>query len=283
MLNKLILSCLVALSLNAAQEQLIEPVDQTFKIKFWKVPNVKHVDFLDNTKDKKVFEKWSYEKKSPIRFFSSVDDPRAIDYITLSMQTECFLDKTNYSCLTRDLDGRDFSMRHYPLELGKPYIVEPKLYAFDNKFGVIFVDFSDKTYGSVPDLELKNRIDGIPSLMEYLSESAKIPLNNIVVLGNFGVNADYLKKTFSEKLNVLMSNPDTIVIKEGQKVFLTNSQNILVAKDSTLVQKVAVRNDIVKFKNFNSIKRELTYLENNVSSFLPIEVEVKVPLNHYIR
>ena len=174
-------------------------------------------------------------------------------------------------------------MRHYPLELGKPYIVEPKLYAFDNKFGVIFVDFSDKTYGSVPDLELKNRIDGIPSLMEYLSESAKIPLNNIVVLGNFGVNADYLKKTFSEKLNVLISNPDTIVIKEGQKVFLTNSQNILVAKDSILVQKVAVRNDIVKFKNFNSIKRELTYLENNVSSFLPIEVEVKVPLNHYIR
>ena len=57
MLNKLILSCLVALSLNAAQEQLIEPVDQTFTIKFWKVPNVKHVDFLDNTKDKKVFEK----------------------------------------------------------------------------------------------------------------------------------------------------------------------------------------------------------------------------------
>lgn len=265
-------------------QELAQSTPQTFKIKFWKVPDVSNVDFLDNTKDKKAFKYWSYEEKSPFKFFSSVKDTRAIDYVTLSMQTECFQDGINgtHSCLTRDLDGRDFIMREYPVELGKPYRIEPKLYAFDNKFGIIVVDLSDKAFGNSPDLELKNRIDGIPNLVRYLSESAKIPASDIVVLGNFGVNAEYLKSAFKNMFDIFISNPDMIVKRDG-RLYLTNSQNILVLKGSSFVKKGLVRNDILKFKNFKNMKDEIVYLDNNVSSFFPIEVEVEISLSHAIR
>ena len=295
MLKKIYFTSLIALffitSINAKDlheghgvQELAQATPQTFKIKFWKIPNLSNIDFIDNTKDKKVFEYWSYEEKSPFKFFSSVKDTRAIDYITLSMQTECFQDSTNntYSCLTRDLDGRDFIMREYPVELGKPYKIEPKLYAFDNKFGIVVVDLSDKSFGSSPDLELRNRIDGIPNLVRYLSESAKISLSNIVVIGNFGVNAEYLKSTFKDLFDVLISNPDNVIEQKG-KMYLTNSQNILVLKGSPFVKKGIVKDDILKIKNFKSMKDELQYLDNNVSPFFPIEAEVEISLSHAIR
>ena len=288
MFKKTCLALCLALSLSFALQEghgvqeLAQETPQTFKIKFWKIPNVSNVDLLDDTKDKKVFESWSYEEKSPFKFFSSIKDPRAIDYITLSMQTECFLNKQTYSCLTRDLDGRDFIMREYPLDLGKSYIIEPKLYAFDNKFGIMVVDLSDKSFDNSPDLELKNRIDKIPNLVRYLSESAKIPLSDIVVIGNFGVSAEYLKNTFADLFDVLIDEPDMVTNQEG-KIFFTNSQNVLVLKGSLFAKKGTVRNDLLKLKEFKGKKEELKYMDNNVSSFLPIEVEVEISLKHAIR
>ena len=41
-------------------QELAQAMPQTFKIKFWKIPDLSNIDFIDNTKDKKVFEYWSF-------------------------------------------------------------------------------------------------------------------------------------------------------------------------------------------------------------------------------
>lgn len=281
MLKKLSLILSLALALIAAENIDIQP--QTFKVKFWKVPNLTNLMFINETKDKEVFDRWSYaDDKSPFRFFSSIADTRAVEYITLAMQTECDKERKTYSCITRDLSGRDFSMRQYAEDFGKIFLSQPKAYVFDKKLGIIALDLANKTFGESPSLELRNQIDKIPYLVRYLSEVANISPAQILVIGNFGVNSAFLKKKFKDIFDVLISEPDTIINNNG-KLSLGSSQNILVLKNSPYFKKGIVRKDILKFKKISSIKDEIKYLNEKVSPYYPIEAEIEMILNHKVR
>ncbi|MFL1706622.1 hypothetical protein ACHJH3_06400 [Campylobacter sp. MOP7] len=246
-----------------------------FTIKYWKIPHLNVSNFNQLKRDEDIFRKWSYESYAPIRYIDDIDDQAGVNHFSFGHAIKCDSNKVlelkqiQMGCLVLDSNGRDFSLKRLHYHLNEPFDViyannPPVVYAFENQFALVFVDFTDTYYINDVKGDMKIQYRTLSKLITAVAADAKIDANKVFVIGNFG--------TTSQRLKEILNNTDISVYNASDVDFIADkkgfvSQNVVAKSENQYIKKVISRTDIATPDVMN--KNELPYY--------PIELKLDIP------
>ncbi len=278
MKNILLKFFIIVCSINILFAKQVE-----FDLKYWHLSEMSYMDFITNTKDKKIFNEWLNSEPNPFTIFSNVNEEYAVKSISVFHKNYCTKDltekdsveKKNCLMIAPGLTKTFFFKQYNSIDRNDIFRSKPIMYSLNNELGVIVFDLSNKkeSLNSSLELELKH----IENVYEYFKRESQLKDNQIIILGNFGVTNKELEKYINKSKFKLHIKDSTEIISVNNKVGLTDTVNLITHLDNTVVKNVKIWHNIhLLDKNNKSLskKEELEFINSKLSNYYPLSIRI---------
>lgn len=278
MKNILLKFFIIVCSINILFAKQVE-----FDLKYWHLSEMSYMDFITNTKDKKIFNEWLNSEPNPFTIFSNVNEEYAVKSISVFHKNYCTKDltekdsveKKNCLMIAPGLTKTFFFKQYNSIDRNDIFRSKPIMYSLNNELGVIVFDLSNKkeSLNSSLELELKH----IENVYEYFKRESQLKDNQIIILGNFGVTNKELEKYINKSKFKLHIKDSTEIISVNNKVGLTDTVNLITHLDNTVVKNVKIWHNIHLLDKKNkslSKKEELEFINSKLSNYYPLSIRI---------
>lgn len=279
-MKNLIIKCLLIISsFNFLSAKTI-----SFDLKYWHLSQMSYVDFITNTKDKKIFNEWLNGEPNPFTIMSNVSEEYAIRSISVFHKDSCSKDLTKNDSVDKKTclmlapgTTNTFTFKQYNLsDRTDIYRSKPIMYSLNNELGVIVFDLSNKkeTLSSSGEMELKY----IDNVYEYFKKESQLTDNQIIMIGNFGATTKELEKFIDQKKFNIQIKDFTEIVNNNNKLSLTDTIHVITHKNNTIVKNIKIWHNIhlldEKNKTLNK-KEELEFVNSKLSNYYPLSLRIE--------
>lgn len=215
-------------------------------IQYWKVPQLSYMDFPLHKRDIKYFSNWINNRNIQISIFNGIKNeysirPFALDYYHVCVNHICIIVSPLY-------DNKVHTKVFLYRDVNHIYKNKPVMFDINHRIGIVVVDLKkDKNY--------MLKIQNIDDVVKYFAKESGIPLQHIIVVGDFKTKDIESFVNFKSALK----HPNKI-----HKNKLIYSDNILIPKHLK-VSKVKIQYNTKDRKTFTK----------KASDYLPFQFTIK--------
>lgn len=220
---------------------------------------------LDKTpRDIKSFEPIFNDMHSSLIVFNGLKDIHALRQFS---HTYNFRYTTDYEKNTKQVIGLLDASNSFFKVKGFQYPDRNLIFKKSNINGykinnnvIIVINFTDEYYFKDVPPELINKIKSLNSVISWIKTEYGVPINNIAIIGSFGVGEKMLKGLIPEFEPALTTG--TKIVARGNEFLLAGNENVLLSKKSKFSAKINYQ--FKKLSHAEYIKKVSAYYPINL-------------------